>query len=186
MANQGAILKLWNCHISLTSQQSCLCKSHIFLQSWSVQLQHFKCVFVFTFEIFPMWNSNINFWRFLPNIFPWHGHPCNYGALPQTWENPYHTDSWTGMHGDKVAIWEYLNGRSACWIVFKSKEPSFISKEELGQPAKDDRLANMSSRIPSMCVKLGQSLARQAVFYLSGERHHGTNRCLAGIGTTFS
>jgi len=39
--------------------------------------------------------------RFLPNIFPWHGHPCNYGALPQTWENPYHTDSWTGLHGDK-------------------------------------------------------------------------------------
>ena len=28
--------------------------------------------------------------RFLPNVFPWHGHVCNYGALPQTWESPYH------------------------------------------------------------------------------------------------
>ena len=28
--------------------------------------------------------------RFLFNVFPWHGHVCNYGALPQTWENPYH------------------------------------------------------------------------------------------------
>ena len=28
--------------------------------------------------------------RFLPNVFPWHGHICNYGALPQTWESPYH------------------------------------------------------------------------------------------------
>ena len=74
----------------------------------------------------------------------------------------------------------------ACWIVFQSKEPPFIYKEELRQPAKDDRLANISSRIPSMCVKLGPSLTRQAVFYLSGERHLGTNRCLAGIGTTFS
>ena len=92
-----------------------VCQSHIFLQSWSIQLQHFTFS---TFEIFPMWNSNINLGRFLPNIFPWHGHPCNYGAFPQTWENPYHTDSWTGLHGDKVAIWEYLYRSSACWFSF--------------------------------------------------------------------
>ena len=35
-------------------------------------------------------NLQCPFIRFLPNVFPWHGHVCNYGALPQTWESPYH------------------------------------------------------------------------------------------------
>ena len=39
--------------------------------------------------------------RYLPNVFPWHGHLCNYGAFPQTWENPFHTDPWTGLLGDR-------------------------------------------------------------------------------------
>lgn len=26
--------------------------------------------------------------RFINNIFPYHGYPCHYGALPQTWEDP--------------------------------------------------------------------------------------------------
>ena len=39
--------------------------------------------------------------RYLPNVFPWHGHVCNYGALPQTWENPFHDDPWTGIPGDR-------------------------------------------------------------------------------------
>ena len=42
--------------------------------------------------------------RYLPNVFPWHGHVCNYGAFPQTWENPFHTDPWTGLAGDKDPI----------------------------------------------------------------------------------
>jgi len=42
--------------------------------------------------------------RFLPNVFPWHGHVCNYGAFPQTWENPFHKDPWTGLDGDKDPI----------------------------------------------------------------------------------
>jgi len=42
--------------------------------------------------------------RFLPNIFPWHGHLCNYGAIPQTWEDPYKEDPWTHMKGDKDPI----------------------------------------------------------------------------------
>ena len=42
--------------------------------------------------------------RYLPNVFPWHGHLCNYGALPQTWENPFHTDPWTGKLGDRDPI----------------------------------------------------------------------------------
>jgi len=42
--------------------------------------------------------------RYLPNLFPWHGHVCNYGAFPQTWENPFIEDEWTGMKGDKDPI----------------------------------------------------------------------------------
>jgi len=42
--------------------------------------------------------------RFLPNVFPWHGHICNYGALPQTWESPYHKDQWTDLIGDKDPV----------------------------------------------------------------------------------
>ena len=42
--------------------------------------------------------------RYLPNVFPWHGHLCNYGALPQTWENPFYTDPWTGLRGDRDPI----------------------------------------------------------------------------------
>jgi len=42
--------------------------------------------------------------RYIPNVFPWHGHVCNYGAFPQTWENPFHEDEWTGLKGDKDPI----------------------------------------------------------------------------------
>ena len=42
--------------------------------------------------------------RYLPNVFPWHGHICNYGAFPQTWENPFLEDIWTGLNGDKDPI----------------------------------------------------------------------------------
>ena len=42
--------------------------------------------------------------RYLSNIFPWNGHVCNYGAFPQTWENPFHEDEWTGLKGDKDPI----------------------------------------------------------------------------------
>ena len=42
--------------------------------------------------------------RYLPNVFPWHGHVCNYGAFPQTWENPFVEDVWTGLSGDKDPI----------------------------------------------------------------------------------
>ena len=59
----------------------------------------------------------------------------------------------------------------------------FISKEEIGQPLKDDRLANIPSRIPSMYVKLDPNLERLAAFYLSGERRLATS---AGILVMFS
>uniref|UniRef100_A0A5S6R4Y4 inorganic diphosphatase n=1 Tax=Trichuris muris TaxID=70415 RepID=A0A5S6R4Y4_TRIMR len=38
--------------------------------------------------------------RFVDNCFPHHGYIWNYGALPQTWENPDHVDENTKAHGD--------------------------------------------------------------------------------------
>lgn len=38
--------------------------------------------------------------RFVCNCFPHHGYIWNYGALPQTWEDPYHVDASTGCKGD--------------------------------------------------------------------------------------
>ncbi|KAF0763923.1 inorganic pyrophosphatase [Aphis craccivora] len=38
--------------------------------------------------------------RFVPNVFPHKGYIWNYGALPQTWENPELLDEHTGCKGD--------------------------------------------------------------------------------------
>ncbi|AWU74355.1 uncharacterized protein C5L36_0A09450 [Pichia kudriavzevii] len=37
--------------------------------------------------------------RFINNIYPFHGYPCNYGAIPQTWEHPAKASE---INGDKV------------------------------------------------------------------------------------
>lgn len=42
--------------------------------------------------------------RFVTNIFPHHGYIWNYGALPQTWEDPKHLDENTGANGDNDPI----------------------------------------------------------------------------------
>lgn len=42
--------------------------------------------------------------RFVANCFPHHGYIWNYGALPQTWENPEHLDPSTGCKGDNDPI----------------------------------------------------------------------------------
>ena len=38
--------------------------------------------------------------RFVANCFPHHGYIWNYGAFPQTWENPNHKDESTQCLGD--------------------------------------------------------------------------------------
>lgn len=38
--------------------------------------------------------------RFVHNIFPYHGYLWNYGAFPQTWEDPNVRDDFTGYGGD--------------------------------------------------------------------------------------
>ena len=42
--------------------------------------------------------------RFVANCFPHKGYLWNYGALPQTWEDPKHLDSQTGAKGDSDPI----------------------------------------------------------------------------------
>ncbi|KAK7069258.1 Inorganic pyrophosphatase [Halocaridina rubra] len=42
--------------------------------------------------------------RYVANCFPHHGYIWNYGALPQTWEDPNHVDETTGCKGDNDPI----------------------------------------------------------------------------------
>ncbi|RMX40420.1 hypothetical protein pdam_00009483, partial [Pocillopora damicornis] len=42
--------------------------------------------------------------RFVHNCFPYHGYIWNYGALPQTWEDPKHKDPNTECMGDNDPI----------------------------------------------------------------------------------
>ena len=42
--------------------------------------------------------------RYVKNFFPHHGYIWNYGALPQTWEDPAHTDPNTAAKGDNDPI----------------------------------------------------------------------------------
>ncbi|XP_053603782.1 uncharacterized protein Nurf-38 [Plodia interpunctella] len=42
--------------------------------------------------------------RFVSNVFPHHGYIWNYGALPQTWENPRHVDPGTQARGDNDPV----------------------------------------------------------------------------------
>merc|ERR1711997_911522 len=42
--------------------------------------------------------------RYVANSFPHHGYIWNYGAIPQTWEDPNHTDPSTNCKGDNDPI----------------------------------------------------------------------------------
>jgi len=42
--------------------------------------------------------------RYVANVFPFHGYAWNYGALPQTWENPHHVDEATDCKGDNDPV----------------------------------------------------------------------------------
>lgn len=42
--------------------------------------------------------------RFVKNVFPMFGYPFNYGAIPQTWEDPTHKDSLIDALGDNDPI----------------------------------------------------------------------------------
>uniref|UniRef100_A0A2P2HWS2 Inorganic pyrophosphatase n=1 Tax=Hirondellea gigas TaxID=1518452 RepID=A0A2P2HWS2_9CRUS len=57
--------------------------------------------------------------RFVANVFPHHGYIWNYGALPQTWENPNHVDDATGEKGDNDPI-------DVCEIGYRVAKPGEI------------------------------------------------------------
>ncbi|XP_023578923.1 inorganic pyrophosphatase [Octodon degus] len=42
--------------------------------------------------------------RYVANLFPYKGYIWNYGAIPQTWEDPGHSDKHTGCSGDNDPI----------------------------------------------------------------------------------
>jgi len=42
--------------------------------------------------------------RYVANVYPQRGYPWNYGAIPQTWENPEHIDANTKEGGDNDPI----------------------------------------------------------------------------------
>jgi inorganic pyrophosphatase len=42
--------------------------------------------------------------RYVANVYPQKGYPWNYGAIPQTWENPKHIDKDTNEGGDNDPI----------------------------------------------------------------------------------
>ncbi|CAN6621461.1 inorganic pyrophosphatase, mitochondrial [Trichomonascus vanleenenianus] len=42
--------------------------------------------------------------RYVPNVFPFKGYIHNYGAFPQTWEDPTHKDKDTGHLGDSDPV----------------------------------------------------------------------------------
>nr|XP_032825065.1 inorganic pyrophosphatase-like [Petromyzon marinus] len=42
--------------------------------------------------------------RFTANVFPYKGYIWNYGAIPQTWEDPSHKDADTGCCGDNDPV----------------------------------------------------------------------------------
>ncbi|KAF7684410.1 Inorganic pyrophosphatase [Astathelohania contejeani] len=61
--------------------------------------------------------------RFVPNIFPAKGYPWNYGALPQTWEDPNKKDPIAGEFGDNdpLDVIEIGNRRKYIGEVYTAK-----------------------------------------------------------------
>ncbi|XP_041117537.1 inorganic pyrophosphatase [Polyodon spathula] len=52
--------------------------------------------------------------RYVANVFPHKGYIWNYGAIPQTWEDPRHTDTETGCCGDNDPIDVCEIGNKVC------------------------------------------------------------------------
>ncbi|KAL0265543.1 UNVERIFIED_CONTAM: hypothetical protein PYX00_011255 [Menopon gallinae] len=61
--------------------------------------------------------------RFVANVFPLKGYPWNYGAIPQTWENPEVKDELTGETGDNdpIDVIEIGKKRKKIGEVYKAK-----------------------------------------------------------------
>ncbi|KAK4245736.1 inorganic pyrophosphatase [Corynascus novoguineensis] len=62
--------------------------------------------------------------RFVKNCFPYKGYIWNYGALPQTWENPNYKDPDTGTDGDNDPL-------DACEIGRTVHEPGAVRRVQV-------------------------------------------------------
>lgn len=70
--------------------------------------------------------------RFVANCFPHHGYIWNYGAFPQTWENPNHKDESTQCMGDNDPV-------DCCEIGFRvAKRGDVLAVKVLGTLAMID------------------------------------------------
>lgn len=52
----------------------------------------------------------------MPNVFPHKGYIWNYGAFPQTWENPEVLDEHTGCKGDNDPLDVLEIGYKVCYL----------------------------------------------------------------------
>lgn len=61
--------------------------------------------------------------RFVDNIFPFCGYPFNYGAIPQTWEDPTVEDHECKAYGDNdpIDVVDISAGRKSVGQVYKAK-----------------------------------------------------------------
>lgn len=61
--------------------------------------------------------------RFIKNVYPFFGYPFNYGALPQTWEDPASTDKRCGANGDDdpLDVVDISPGQKGIGEVYKAK-----------------------------------------------------------------
>ncbi|KAI6170895.1 Inorganic diphosphatase [Aphelenchoides bicaudatus] len=73
--------------------------------------------------------------RFVKNVFPYKGYIWNYGALPQTWEDPEHKDEHTEASGDNdpVDIVEIGQKIQPCGAVVPVKVLGAIAMLDEGQ-----------------------------------------------------
>lgn len=63
--------------------------------------------------------------RYVCNCFPHHGYIWNYGALPQTWENPNSVDAHTGYSGDGDPIDVMEIGYRVCILIIRHMKYNF-------------------------------------------------------------
>ncbi|KMV65185.1 inorganic pyrophosphatase [Encephalitozoon cuniculi EcunIII-L] len=73
--------------------------------------------------------------RFVKNVFPMKGYLWNYGALPQTWENPHEVDRHTGARGDNdpLDVIEIGRKRKEVGEVYQAKVLGSIALVDEGE-----------------------------------------------------
>lgn len=60
--------------------------------------------------------DGVNTLRYVSNLFPYHGYMWNYGAIPQTWEDPEYVDPNTGVGGDNDPVDVVEIGRNVGYV----------------------------------------------------------------------